>query len=217
MKSINEQFEQFEDSILYLSGQEEREARLLFGNKLKRLINQNPSDPDLYHKLGLCFYGLGSWEVEDKRIIEVSFHRAILLDESSVFSKIFLIHFYFDVCEFNLCLTLLSHFFDSDLRGSNVPAWRLVKLSQIKLSCMIYLKRLTQEELEKKLVCILKKIDRLDSDGIIAAEPTELLKALAGNSSEYNLIQVEESLNKFQNLCEMSDCPVSTTDSHASD
>ncbi len=202
IKNINKENEQFEDSILYLSGQEERNARLLFSKKLEELITQNPNVPDLYHKLGLCLYGLGAWEAEDKRTIEISFHRAILLDESSIFSKIFLIHFYFDIGEFNLSLKLNS-FIDSYFENSTVPVWRLVKILQIKLSCMIYLKTINQDELEKELDYVINQYINLDPDDIVSAKPTELLQALVSSSSEYNLIQVKDSLNKIHNLCEI--------------
>lgn len=205
MNNIDNEYEQFEDSILYLSGSEERDARLSFGKKLKSLIGQHPNSANLYHKLGLCLYGLDSWGIEEKKTIEISFHRAMLLDKGSIFSKIFLIHFYFDIAEFNLSLNLNSFIDSSADRAGIVPAWRLVKLLQIKLSCKIYLSLLAQEELEKELINMLSRYEGLDIDDLVAAEPTELGQALVRSSSEYNLIQMKESLNKIKGLCEIAE------------
>lgn len=167
----------FEDSAVFLTGKKEREARLAFAKRIELLIGEYPNVSELYHKLGLCFYNLSKWEDEDKKIIETSFHRALLIDQNSIFSLLFLTFFYFDIECYQLSLKSYEQLLNNDLK-KEIPSWRLTKLVCIKLSCLIYLHAIETDSLSFELDKLLESFANLEEDESDAAQPIELLKAL---------------------------------------
>ncbi|MGF1529717.1 MAG: tetratricopeptide repeat protein [Candidatus Competibacterales bacterium] len=93
LEEFEREYSDFQDSALYLTGQKERNARLGFVRKIEAMLDRYPDSADLYHKLGLCLYDLSHWEEGDNNAIEIAFHRALLLDQDSVFSRLFLTFF----------------------------------------------------------------------------------------------------------------------------
>lgn len=198
LAEFEREYSEFQDSALYLTGQKERVARLGFAHKIESMLSLYPDNADLYHKLGLCLYDLSHWEEEDKNSIEIAFHRALLLDLDSVFSRLFLTFFYFDIGKYHLSLQC-SEALLSDVSERNILRWRMVKLNQIRLSSLIVLDALEQNKLERELRKLLDEYSKLDEDELIAAEPVELNKILTESkySRDKNIV---EYLKILQNM-----------------
>jgi hypothetical protein len=182
------EFREFDDSMLFLKPDEEREARLQFSERIRKLIAAFPNDADLYHKLGLCLYDLHTWTEQEKVDIEIAFHRALLLDNDSVFSHIFLTHFYFDIAEYQLALNAGRI---GDVLTKGVPMWRRVKLREIELCCRIYLGVIADSDLNVQLTELGAEFGHLKEDEREAASPNELLAAIRQTSEQWNTISLE--------------------------
>ena len=200
MEGFEQEYYKFEDSVVSLTGQNERKARLAFAEKIESMICMYPDVSALYHKLGLCYYNLSFWEEGDKSAIEIAFHRALLIDPDSVFSLLFLAFYYFDVGKYQLFLRCYEKLYTS-VYIKDIPDWRIKKLSGLKLSCLVYLNVLDVNNLKHEISSLIKNYKLLDKDELSAAEPIELIKALK-DSKYVDSEEIAEQVKIMERMCD---------------
>lgn len=190
-------YEEFEDSVVSLTGDEERKLRKGFTRKIEKLMVKYPANASLYHKLGVCLYNLSHWQEEDKGIIETAFHRAFTLDPNSIFSVMFLVFFYFDIGRFHLSERCYQILLSKSL--DDIPDWRLKKLEGVNLACWLYTQEPDVAEVGRALDKLMEGYSKLDEDDLSVVEPVEVLGALekCGYLNDEEIVRRVKSLEQL--------------------